>query len=107
MSALGGTAMIHNKIKTGAGVGAGVGTLLAVLGRGLPDGNKMKPLLIVAAPTISVLLSRLWLSLGRRIDNYLSDREWRMVVDGAKSILEEALGNPQTSEAHHARMSGN
>lgn len=87
--------------KTGAGLaGAGGGTLLAFVATSLPDTNTLKPWLLYAAPSVSIILGGLWIWTQVKIVNYFRDREFKRVIDQTRKTLEEALANPNTSEEH-------
>ena len=89
--------------KAGAGAaGVGGGTLVVVMANSLPESSKLKPWLLLAAPSVSVFLSAAWLWLQVRIANFVRDREAESIIASAKRTLEEALRNPNTSEAHRA-----
>lgn len=87
--------------KAGAGVaGAGGGTLLIVVAKLLPEGHFLKSILPLAAPSIAVTLSALWLWLQVEIINYWRDKRLKTLAMRAKLLLEEALKNPNTTEKH-------
>jgi hypothetical protein len=91
----------QSESKAGAGfAGAGSGTFLVLLADSFPDSNPFKVWLKVAAPSASVVLSILWLWCQVEVANYMRDRKLRSVIRKTKTILEDALNNPQTSEGH-------
>jgi hypothetical protein len=102
----GGTKRENSKdSKAGASAaGAGGGTLLVLLGNSLPAGSRLKPWILLAAPSLSIFFSRVWLWLQVYIVNYLQDREAKSVIDSAKRTLEEALKNSNTSEGHRKKI---
>lgn len=85
--------------KAGAGAaGAGGGTLLVMLANTLS--NLWKSWLIVASPSVSIILSALWLWFQVGIANYVQDLKLKQLVRSTKAILLEALDNPNTSDDH-------
>ena len=62
--------------KTGAGAaGVGGGTVLVAIASSMKDSNPLKQWLLLAAPSLSVFLSVVWLWLGTKFSNYLDDKE--------------------------------
>ena len=91
--------------KTGAGVaGASGGTLVALLASNLSDENVLKPWLLLAAPSLAVFFSGVWLWANQWFSNWLSDREVKTVVAAARADLREALDNPHTTNEHHESL---
>lgn len=91
--------------KAGAGAaGAGGGTLLMAVASSLQEGSRLKPLLMWAAPSVSVFLSGLWLWIQFKVTNYLRDREVQSLIDEAQRTLEGALNNQKTSDGHKAKI---
>jgi hypothetical protein len=91
--------------KTGAGfAGAGGGTLVAVIASGLEESNPLKHSLLYAAPSLSILLSAAWIWAQVAIANYFRDKEVQLLVGSAKSALESALKNPNTSIEHKEKI---
>lgn len=85
--------------KAGAGAaGAGGGTLLVMLANTLS--NPWKSWLIVDSPSVSIILSALWLWCQVGIANYVQDLKLKQLVRSTKAILLEALDNPNTSDDH-------
>ena len=80
----------ESKVSAGA-AGVGGGTLLAVIATSLPNENRLKPFLIWAAPSVSVFLGGLWLTLQVRIANRLRDRELNQRIDSTMKMLEDKL----------------
>ncbi|MCI0616779.1 hypothetical protein L0244_27690 [bacterium] len=99
------TYYLEKKSATSAGAaGVGGGTLLVVIANNLPESSKLKLWLILAAPSVSVFLGALWLWLQVKFANYLRDREARSIINDTRKTLENALSNPNTSDAHRARI---
>jgi hypothetical protein len=67
--------------------GAGGGTLVAVIANQFPEGNIAKPTLNYLAPSISILVTALWVWLQVKIANHVRDKEVNQVIEGAKSTL--------------------
>jgi hypothetical protein len=87
--------------KAGAGAaGISGGTFLVALANSLPEGSRAKFWLTLIAPSVSVVLSVMWLWAQVEIANYMQDRKLKSLVSDAKSNLQEALNNPNTSEEH-------
>lgn len=87
--------------RAGAGVaGVGGGTFLAVVATELPETNPFKIWLLYLVPSVSVLLSAVWMWVQVQIANFLKDNEFRAVMKAAKNELEEALDNRNTTEEH-------
>lgn len=81
-------------------VGAGGGTLLAVIASQLDDGNPIKPWLIYAAPALSVFFGSIWIWLQVKIINIVRDNEAHKVSVKTIKLIEEGLADPNTSEEH-------
>lgn len=87
--------------KTSAGaVGIGGGTFLVALANSFPEGSRVRFWLTLIAPSVSAVLSVMWLWAQVEIANYVQDRKLKSLVRDAKSNLQEALNNPNTSEEH-------
>jgi hypothetical protein len=87
--------------KAGAGAaGIGGGTLLVTLANSLPNESRIKFWLILISPSVSVVLSVIWLWAQVEIANYMQDRKLRSLVKSIKTTLQDALNNPNTSEDH-------
>jgi hypothetical protein len=84
--------------------GAGGGTLLVVVANALPESNKFKPWLLLAVPSVSVLLSGLWIWTRVRLANYLRDREADTLVVALRSELRVLIADPHTSEQHRTTL---
>ena len=90
----------NETIASAGAAGVGGGTLVAALANSLSNQNPFKQWLILAAPSVSVLVTAIWLWLQVMILNLLHDREVMSLTASAKETLIEALNNPNTSEAH-------
>src|SRR4051794_315058 len=91
--------------KTGAGAaGAGSGTLLVLLANNLPSQSPLKPWLVLIAPSLSVAVSVLYYWVRRALDSYLEQRKRQRFIAEAKTNLDAALKNPNTSEEHRKRL---
>lgn len=88
--------------KVGAGAaGVGGGTLLVLFANQLGDSfPNLKPWLLLAAPTVTVGLTAVWLWCQVWIGNRMLDHELRTLVAKLKQTLKEALENPNTSPEH-------
>jgi len=67
--------------------GAGGGTLIILFAKNLPDSNPAKSWLILAAPTISVII--LWIL--KRINLFLQNQEAKVLQKKLKAKIEAAL----------------
>ena len=76
--------------------GVGAGTLLGFLANNLPANNPWKPWLVFLAPSVSFVVA--WSA--RNIQWWFADRQLRFAISRAKSTIEAALNNPQTSAEH-------
>jgi hypothetical protein len=91
--------------RTDAGAaGVGGGTLLVVLANSLPESSKIKPWLLLAAPSVSLGLSATWLWCRIRLSNYLRDREVAAVITKTRATLAAAIANPDVSDEHRADL---
>ena len=89
--------------RTPAGLaGAGGGTLIAVIASSLDD--PLKQWLLFAAPSISILLSGIWIWAQVTIGNYFRDKEVKLLISNAKETLEDALKNESTSDEHKEKL---
>lgn len=105
-------ALVHKPLagkagKAGAGAaGAGSGTLLVLLANNLPDKSPWKSWLVLLAPSLSIGISVLYVWIRKAVDEYLEARKIERFVREAKATLQEALNNPNTSEAHRRKLRG-
>jgi hypothetical protein len=91
--------------RAGAGfAGAGGGTLLAVLAAHLPDNDAAKPWLLYLAPSVSIVLSAVWIWVQVQIANRFRDKEVHQLFERARGTLQEALENPNTSPEHRQTL---
>ncbi len=91
--------------KLGAGfAGAGGGTLLAIFASSMEDGNPLKLWLLYAAPTITILLTAIWVWVQVSLTNYLRDKQVKLLIENARNHLENALENNNTSEVHKDKL---
>jgi len=88
----------------GGAAGAGGGTLLVLLAQNLPESSSWKSWLIIIAPSVSILLSSIWLWAKRRIEDYFKNKEFNSAVEEAKMTLSEALNNTGTTDAHKNKL---
>lgn len=97
----------HNSTKTptGAGAaGAGGGTLLVLIGNSLSPESEFKTWFMLAVPTLSVLLSVLWISVNLKVGNFLRDRQFNALRAEARRTLKDALANEHTTQAHRKKL---
>ncbi|MBJ7297642.1 MAG: hypothetical protein JHC73_15290 [Dolichospermum sp.] len=91
--------------QTSAGLaGAGGGTLVAVIANQIPDSNIAKPVLQYMAPSISILITALWVWLQVTAANHVRDMQVDALVKTAKVKLEESIANPHISEEHRSYL---
>lgn len=84
--------------------GIGGGTLLVAFANSLDANNRFKPWLLLAAPSVSLALSAIWLWSRLRISNYLRDREVAAVLARTRATLAAAIANPEASDEHRANL---
>lgn len=86
------------EVRAGAGAaGAGSGTLLALIANNMPDDNELKPWLILAAPSVSVVFGAMWVWLQAKVVSYVREREFKLVISEAKETLDKELQDPDLS----------
>ncbi len=91
--------------KTDAGIaGAGGGTLVAVIANQFPDTNVAKSILQYASPSISILLSVLWIWLQVKIANYIRDIEVARLINKTRKKLRERIEDNNISEEHRHKL---
>ena len=78
--------------------GAGGGTLVAVAADELPDSNFLKVPLIYCAPSISLVVTLVWVWLQVRIAGYFREREVKNLVEDLKNELETKLKEENLSK---------
>lgn len=83
--------------KIGAGItGVSGGTLLITLAQQLPETNPYKSLLVLLAPTITVLLSYIFIWLKKGIDNYFK----RKGINKIQDRIDKVINDPNTSDEY-------
>lgn len=88
-----------DRSRSNAGLaGAGGGTLVAVIANELPEGNLLKVPLIYCAPSISLILTMVWVWLQVRIASYFREREVKNLVEDLRNELASKLRDPDISE---------
>lgn len=94
----------EKKITAGAGVAAGSGTLLALIANNMSDENMLKPWLILAAPSLSIIFGSIWVWLQIKIVNYIREREFKLVISEAKKTVEQELEDPNLSNERRDKL---
>lgn len=84
----------------GAVGAAGGGTLLVLVANQLPENSKLKPWLLLIAPSMTLTFGIVWFWLQAIVVDMLHDWQLRRAFQRAKSTLEDALKNPATSDTH-------
>lgn len=93
------------RTKAGAGLaGAGGGTLVAAIAATLPEGHPVKPYLMLAAPSIAIFASGIWLWVNVKIGNHLRDQEVKTVLAAARKTVDDQLQNPKCSPKRQAAL---
>ena len=98
------SASTMNNQNISAGVTVGGGTLLMMLAYSLPDGSKIKPLLLWASPTVSVCLSAIWVWI--KAVNWIRDWEVKKRINQARQKILNALKNQDMSDKHRQELIG-
>ena len=94
-----------DRSRSNAGLaGAGGGTLVAVIANELPESNLLKVPLIYCAPSISLILTMIWVWLQVRIASYFREREVKNLVEDLRNELETKLKDPNLSEDSRAQL---
>jgi hypothetical protein len=80
------------KARNGSSVGAGVagassGTGLLALVTSLPESNPWKPVLVYAAPTVSIVVGAVWLFVMQQLNNWIADRSLTIESEKAEKAL--------------------
>ena len=83
-----------------AGVGGGCGTILVALAESLPPDDPWRPWLLYLAPSVTVILSGLWLYAKYRVVEWARNRDIDTVIQQAKKLFQDAVDNPNTSPEH-------
>jgi hypothetical protein len=87
--------------KVGADItGAAGGTFAILVSHSLPDNSAWKPILLYAAPTVTVSLSTRTSYLRERITRYLNEAALEAELHSASETIQQALNNQNTSDAH-------
>ena len=87
--------------KFGAGAaGVGGGTLLVLLSNNLPDTSPWKSWLVIAAPSVTVFFSALWLAALHLIAKRFRAKEKQALFSNFKQTLTSEIDDPHTSLAH-------
>jgi|GEM_PF-2758691 len=90
-----------NESKTNASLaGAGGGTLIAVIANQLPNSSVVRPILQYAAPSISILITALWVLIQVKIANHFRDKEVDFLFQKAREKLKRRISDPDISEEH-------
>ena len=92
---------VEKRLGSGA-AGAGGGTVLVVLARSLPDTNPWKTPLLIVAPSVTVIVSAIWLFAWRSIIALYRQKQRKRLFAEAKKTLSEGIENPHASEEHRA-----
>lgn len=96
---------ISGGTRAGAGAaGAGSGTLLVLLANNLSDNHPWKSWLVLLAPSLSITVTVAYGWARKAIDEYFEVRRTQRFIREAKGTLKEALDNPNTSDAHRAKL---
>jgi hypothetical protein len=91
----------RNESNANAGfAGAGGGTFIAVIANQLPDANIAKPILQYAAPSITILISALWVYIQVKI----RDKEVDYLFKKAREQLKRRIDDPNISEDHRREL---
>jgi hypothetical protein len=95
----------ERKTPSGASaVGASSGTLVAIIANSMPDNNPLKPWLILAAPSVSVLFGAIWVWLRNKVIKYVREREFRLLVSEAKKIIYQELQDSDLSRERQQKL---
>jgi hypothetical protein len=87
--------------RAGAGVaGAGSGTGLVALATALPDDNWLKPWLLFAAPTVTVLATAGWIWVQVEVGNAIQDYRIKTIAKRLRTFLKSAIDDPSCSDNH-------
>ena len=78
-----------------AGAGSGTGLLLYVAN--IPSTNPYKPLLTLVAPTVSVIVSAVWLFIMDHFDIWLADRTISSELKKAEATLATIEADPKST----------
>ena len=76
--------------------------MLVVLARSLPDTNPWKTPLLIVAPSVTVIVSAIWLFAWRSIIALYRQKQRKRLFAEAKKTLSEGIENPHASEEHRA-----
>lgn len=90
-------------IRSGA-AGVSGGTALVVFANSLPESNALKPWLLLAAPSLSIVVAVVWDWLQRRIADYARELEFRIVLRSARKRLTEQLKNNALKPDQRSRI---
>ena len=95
----------HTASRAGAGLaGAGGGTVLALFAASWPDSSPFKQWAIYAIPSVSILLTAVYVWLQVKIANYVQEKEVASLIETGKQKLQTAMANPNTSDEHKSRL---
>jgi len=78
--------------------GAASGTLLAVLAQSLPDKSQLRLWLLLLAPTVSMLLSSVWLQLKRIVENRIHQKEKDQLFRRLRDTILRSIRDPNLAE---------
>jgi hypothetical protein len=84
----------HNSLSTGVGLSAGTG--FASLVSLLSDGG-LKSLLLIVAPAVTIIISRLWHLIIVTIEQRIADVRLREQIEQAARVIQELKANPNAS----------
>jgi hypothetical protein len=93
-----------NAQKNAGLAGAGGGTLVSIIANQFPQDSIARPTLNYLAPSISILLTALWVGLQVKATNYIRDKEFNKLVEAARRDIEESIKDPNISEEHRAKL---
>jgi hypothetical protein len=75
-----------------------------VIAAHLPDNDAARPWLLYLAPSVSIVLSAIWIWVQVEIGNRFRDKEVHQLFEKARGTLQEALANPNTSPEHRQTL---
>lgn len=80
--------------------GAGIGTLMVSLAKNLPDDTAYKSWMVIAAPTIAVVVS--WMA--RRVEIYWKRKQVTALKKKMKEKISELLDNPILNDKEKEKL---
>jgi hypothetical protein len=78
--------------------GAASGTLLAVIAHSLPDKSQLRVWLLLLTPTVSMLLSSMWLWLKRFVENRIHQKEKDQLFRRLQETILRSIRDPNLAE---------